>query len=155
MLYEYSPKRLTLITIKNAYVYDTYPPMSRLQLLLKRSRIADDITGDISAVLIADSDVTPHETLMCSISNGLYPSSDPYHKGLFYDYLGNPGASPGQDWLYFAHVDVTKVLQNEGYIQMSDLLSRKRKGRRIPNNDVYNDDVHSILKRHGYVDSRT
>ena len=154
VLYRYNPRRLTLITIKNAYQYATYPPISRLQMFLQRSRERRDPTGDISAVLIADPDVTPHKMRLCTISNGLFPSSDPHHRGLFYDYSGFPNTSFGMSWFYITPYSACKVLQNEGYIQMCDELGNRR-GRSVPNRDVHNADVRSLLLRHGYMDSRT
>ena len=68
-------------------------------------------------------------TLMWTVSSGLFPSSDRsdrYHNGPFYDYGGEPSASPGMAWYYLAHVDAAKVMQNEGYIQMSGVLSEHR-----------------------------
>ncbi len=65
-------------------------------------------------------------------------------------------------WYYLKHVDAAKVMQNEGYIQMSDVLSEHRhsahaarRARRVPNADVHNGDVRRLLRQHGYVDSRT
>jgi hypothetical protein len=160
VLYEYNPRSLTLITIKNVYRYSTYPSRSRIQSFFARSDIGSDITGDVSSVLICDPDVTPHETLMCTISNGLFESPDPYHRGAFYDYSGYQSMS--LSWIYFTHFDVCKVLQNEGYIQMTAELKSNVKPRqtatkksRIPNRDVHTTEVKAILRRHGYVDSRT
>lgn len=71
VLYQYNPRRLTLITSKNAYQYARTPALSLWQILVTRTRPAFDLTSDIAAVLIADPDVTPRETIVCTISSGL------------------------------------------------------------------------------------
>jgi hypothetical protein len=150
-LYTYSPRRLTLVAIKNGYQYAAYPVRSWWQLLLQR--VLHDDSVDVSSVLIADPDVGSHRTRLCTISSGLFPSSDPHHRGLFYDYFGHttPSFCDSARWKYCTAVGACKVLHNEGYIQMGETLNSHG---RVPNADVHNDGAR-LVRRAGYADSRT
>lgn len=125
---------------------------------------------DLATVALACENV-----VFCGMSNNLDGSKDKYHKNLFSNYYKDTDQNlTFYNAVLFSDIEMCKVLENEGYIQMfhalqnprgkscdgacpSQKTSRSDRSSRhkpatpklrfdIPNPEVYNDNVHAIYR---------
>ena len=89
--------------------------------------------------------------LFCAMSNELHTSKDKYHKGIFTHYSKQiSGLKRFYNGILYNDENLHKIIENEGYIQMyynlKKIYPKKKMVFNIPNPDVYNENVNTLLK---------
>ena len=146
--------QLIIVKVDSKVEYKTYPPTSVFNMIKGALSIligtARDSVGDfINRV------ATSSTNIIVSTSNKLRPSKDKYHKDLFqskthFDMMNT--ITRKYNGLSNLDMDYAKVMDNEGYLQMYYSLEEKGLLKpgfepRIPNPEVYNADVGSVIDR--------
>ena len=146
ILYKYNADNITIANIDNTHIYENYRltngwlnTLNIIQLFFKTMNVANFMN------LIDESEeLINKKKKICFISNNLYPSKDPIHKGLFKNY-NNDNSIFSHFYIAYPtpnHIDMTRLFENEGYIQMyfeNKQSSKNSKNRKfyIPNKKQY------------------
>jgi len=149
---KYDAKNIILISSFSDFIYAEYKRKNVLQLIL----------NSLNSIINTSVKATSHlgqlalenkNTVICKYSNGLIMSTDKFHNGLFNDYYNDvPSFKSYYNGVFFIHLPMLKVIENEGYIQMKTALEKskyiqnKNKIFDIPNPDVYNDTAKEIYE---------
>jgi len=144
----YEAKQITIINSGPYVKYNKYNQPSLLDAIIQSplfiSSGSNTETMDTAAQILKNKPV-----YYCSMSNYLYKSKDKYHKNVFYNYSEDYNTN-NRFYLgvFFKNTDVSKILENEGYIQMYHELKSngyKKLKFKIPNKEVYNNNVSKIM----------
>jgi predicted acylesterase/phospholipase RssA len=145
----YDAQNVFIVQACPAFTYDTYAPSFEFvtDFGFKCMRATSNVFQDTIAI----ESQTCSKVIQCSMSNGLNPSEDSIHKGLFYDW----GAEcPLSVWMFNGvlvnYKPLVQIIENEGYIQMYYKLKKayptKKMVFKIPNPEVYNTDVKELKR---------
>jgi hypothetical protein len=120
ILYFYDPKKATIISKEDSYVYDTYPPFNIFNYGILKLLNPGNMMGLYStSTLLSNTKMT-----LVTISCSLFPSANKYHNGVFTDFkkqLTSPVIN------YYAPYNLFLVFENEGYIQADTTLKAENK----------------------------
>jgi len=132
VLNHYLPKKATIISLSDFYLYEKYSPKSLLQIALSYIFMSADVS-ELNSINFSSDLLNPDNTTLITISNQLRPSKNKYHKGLFIDWTK-------QKFFFETYFPLSYekllVLQNEGYLQTHYALKDNSKIQ-IPNPSVY------------------
>ncbi len=149
LLTRYKSKRLIIVKVYSRLDYDNYPPMHMSDLLKNWLFSNMDASENTLNDMIDLSTPENKKNIFCTMSNGLNKSKDKFHRELFTDIqLETDLLLRMYNGLLYTNIDMAKVIENEGYIQMYHKLKSTGEATvfKIPNPDVYNENVKTIYE---------
>jgi hypothetical protein len=153
VLSKYDVKNIIIIeALPILYIYDSYPSQTINNLLFNGLiQLMSSANNSLNTMLQLNSkDI--ETKLFCSMSNSLNKSKDKYHKGIFTDYVKQSSViTRFYNGILYNDENLLKIIENEGYIQMyynlKKIYPKKKMVFKIPNPDVYNENVNTLLKK--------
>jgi hypothetical protein len=146
MLYKYNADNITIANIENIHIYEKYRLTNGWSNTLNIFQIILIIanTSNFMNLIDESEELINKNRKICFISNDLHPSNDPIHKGLFKNY-NNDNSIISSFYIVYPtpnHIDMIRLFENEGYIQMyfeNKQGSKNSKNRKfhIPNKTQY------------------